>query len=190
MATIPFGTSQAADARSRELWTSILGRAKNPQDVTEYLYSRRVRTGIVDADAGLPSGVNVAIEIPVRDAHLDKLLREDELTADEVAALVSLYSAWSGSSVAYAVGDIRSYNGTLYKCVQAHTSQADWQPSIVPALWTRCAPAGVIPAWQQPTGAQDAYALGAQVTHNGHVWQSQYAANVWEPGVFGWTQIG
>ena len=46
----------------------------------------------------------------------------------------------------------------------------------------------VIPAWVQPTGAGDAYPLGAQVTHNGHTWTSNYAANVWEPGVFGWTQ--
>ena len=25
--------------------------------------------------------------------------------------------------------------GTLYKCVQAHTSQSDWMPSATPALW-------------------------------------------------------
>ena len=25
--------------------------------------------------------------------------------------------------------------GTLYKCVQARTSQSDWMPSATPALW-------------------------------------------------------
>lgn len=178
MATIIHATLDEASQHSRELWVAILGRTKRDQDVTEYLY------GVA----------NTSIVIPARDAHLDKLLREDEMTADEVAALVSLYPAWSGSSVAYAVDDIRSYSGTLYRVVQAHTSQANWQPSAVPALWTRCAPAGVIPAWVQPQGSHDAYALGAQVTHNGHVWQSLINANVWEPGGVGtsslWTQIG
>ena len=27
------------------------------------------------------------------------------------------------------------YNGKLYKCVQAHTTQADWTPDVTPALW-------------------------------------------------------
>lgn len=45
------------------------------------------------------------------------------------------------------------------------------------------------PEWIQPTGAGDAYALNAHVMHNGHEWVSLYAANVWEPGVFGWTQV-
>ena len=37
---------------------------------------------------------------------------------------------------AYAVSERVQYNGTLYKCVQAHTSQADWTPSSTPALYT------------------------------------------------------
>lgn len=28
------------------------------------------------------------------------------------------------------------YEGKLYKCVQAHTTQADWTPDITPDLWT------------------------------------------------------
>lgn len=45
------------------------------------------------------------------------------------------------------------------------------------------------PAWVQPTGAHDAYAAGALVTHNGFIWQSDVDGNVWEPGVYGWTQL-
>lgn len=48
---------------------------------------------------------------------------------------------------------------------------------------------GVVPAWVQPTGAHDAYALGAQVTHNGQVRQSTVNANVWQPGVYGWVVV-
>ena len=41
--------------------------------------------------------------------------------------------------------------------------------------------------WRQPTSAVDAYPLGAKVTHKGKTWTSTTAANVWEPGVHGWT---
>jgi hypothetical protein len=42
---------------------------------------------------------------------------------------------WSGDSVAYEVGDRVVYEGTIYECIQAHTSQADWQPPAVPVLF-------------------------------------------------------
>lgn len=37
--------------------------------------------------------------------------------------------------VAYATGALVTYEGTTYRCVQGHTSQSDWAPSAVPALW-------------------------------------------------------
>ena len=65
-----------------------------------------------------------------------------------------------------------------------------WAPGV--SGWRETAmlaPGGAptIPAWVQPTGGHDAYPLGARVTHAGKTWTSNYAANVWEPGVFGWT---
>ena len=33
------------------------------------------------------------------------------------------------------------------------------------------------------------YSKGDHVTHNGKTWVSDYDNNVWEPGVFGWTEI-
>lgn len=35
----------------------------------------------------------------------------------------------------YEVSDRRRHGGKVYKCLQAHTSQADWEPPAVPALW-------------------------------------------------------
>lgn len=43
--------------------------------------------------------------------------------------------AWA-PSVAYKVGDVVSYNGKTYKCIQPHTSLVGWEPSNVAALWT------------------------------------------------------
>jgi len=45
------------------------------------------------------------------------------------------------------------------------------------------------PEWVQPTGAHDAYALGAQVSHNGKHWTSDIDANPYEPGVSSWTEV-
>ena len=42
--------------------------------------------------------------------------------------------AWA-PGVSYAVGDTVTYNGVVYKCIQAHTSQTGWEPPNVPALW-------------------------------------------------------
>src|SRR5579871_6394007 len=37
--------------------------------------------------------------------------------------------------VAYATGDLVSYDGVTYECVQGHTSEPTWTPDAVPALW-------------------------------------------------------
>ena len=77
----------------------------------------------------------------------------------------------------------------LYKCLQAHTSQADWTPDTAVSLWVSISdPAEEWPEWSQPLGAHDAYEQGAKVSHNGKHWISDVAANVWEPGVYGWTE--
>lgn len=117
-------------------------------------------------------------------------LREDEMTATEYAIAVTAYPAWKAGT-AYRVGDLCSYNAALYEVVQAHTSQTDWYPSIVPALFTARSPAGVIPVWRQPTGAQDAYAKGALVIFDGKVYESLIVANVWSPTVYpaGWRAV-
>ena len=116
------------------------------------------------------------------------------LSDADAARVPTLYDEWSGDGVEYAVGDRVRFQGNLVKCLQAHTSQAGWTPDTTRALWT---PMGVsaddpeaVPEWVQPTGAHDAYAKGSHVMHGGVEWVSDLDANVWEPGVSGWTQVG
>jgi hypothetical protein len=45
-----------------------------------------------------------------------------------------LFLPWE-VGIKYEVGDRRRHDGKVYKCLQAHTSQADWKPPAVPALW-------------------------------------------------------
>lgn len=108
------------------------------------------------------------------------------LDDDEAETVTFLFEDWQ-SGVAYDVGDRRQYDGLLYRCVQAHTSQADWIPPAVPALWTRTS-TEEWPEWIQPTGAQDAYNKGDKVSHNDRHWISSVDANVWEPGAYGWSE--
>lgn len=109
----------------------------------------------------------------------------DTVTASEHA---ELFAEWA-YPVAYTVGQLRRHDGKLYKCVQAHTSQADWTPDTAVSLWSVAAdPAEEWPAWSQPVGAHDAYAKDDKVNHNGKHWTSSVDSNVWEPGVYGWTE--
>lgn len=120
--------------------------------------------------------------------QLRKLIEHLALTLDDETALtgVELFPMW-GIDIDYAVDDRVQHEGTLYKCVQAHTSQENWTPDATPALWV-VVTVEEWPEWVQPTGAQDAYAKDAKVTHNGERWISDVDSNVWEPGVYGWTK--
>ena len=91
----------------------------------------------------------------------------------------------------YRAGDIVAYGSGLYEVVQAHTSQSDWTPDVVPALFKSTVAEGEIPDWVQPQGAHDAYAKGDKVHFAGKVYESLIAANVWSPAVYpaGWKLV-
>lgn len=108
------------------------------------------------------------------------------LTDEQAEQVPDAFPLWKVDT-AYEVGYRVRYEELLYKCVQAHTSQADWTPPVAVSLWVRIG-GGEIPEWIQPTGAHDAYAKGDKVRHNGAVWVSEIDANVYEPGVYGWSE--
>lgn len=109
---------------------------------------------------------------------------------DDAAALdaMAIYPVW-GIGAAYAVNDRRRYGVNLYKCVQAHTSQADWTPDATPALWVKVS-VEEWPEWVQPTGAHDAYNTGDKVTYNGKRYVSLIDGNVYSPDAYpaGWEE--
>lgn len=78
----------------------------------------------------------------------------------------------------------------LYKCLQAHTSQSTWNPKDAPSLWAKILipDPEVIPEWEQPDSTNP-YMTGDKVTHNNKTWVSDVDNNVWEPGVYGWTEV-
>jgi chitodextrinase len=109
------------------------------------------------------------------------------LSDDDIAdAPIDAVAQWTPGAD-YVTGDRMAYDGRVYRVLQGHTSQADWTPDIVPALYAplrtqseRVADAHDIAEWEQPT-AETPYAKGDRVAHNGAFWESLIDSNVWEP---------
>ena len=69
--------------------------------------------------------------------QLRQLIEQLAVTLDDETALtdVELFPIWTIDRV-YAVGDKVQRNSKLWRCLQAHTSQAGWEPENAASLWT------------------------------------------------------
>lgn len=116
-------------------------------------------------------------------------LAASSLTDEEALEAPVLFPEWAVGK-AYVVGKRVAYNKKLYKVLQAHTSQADWTPDVAVSLFAEVLipDPGTIPEWVQP-GSTNPYMKGDKVRHNGKVWVSDIDNNVWEPGVYGWSEV-
>ena len=85
---------------------------------------------------------------------------------------------------------IYRYGENIYKCIQPHTTQEDWTPDKVPALFVKIS-LEEYPQWVQPTGAHDAYNKGAKVSDEGKRWISNKDVNVYKPGLVpgDWSEV-
>ena len=151
-------------------------------------------------------------EIATMEAEAAKFAAQERtrpLTADEVTRLlitqqintlsvddntdlrmVEFYPEWAAGQ-AYTAGYKVQYGGKLWRCVQAHTSQSDWNPVDAPSLWAEVL-AGqdgtAIGEWVQPDSTNP-YMRGDKVNYKGKLYESEVDNNVWEPGVYGWVEI-
>lgn len=130
--------------------------------------------------------------------ELDRLIEKEELTDEQKEEFLNLYDPFEvGKS--YKAGDKVRLDGIVYEVIQEHTSQSDWLPADVPALFnvylqrTTTDEDGeeveVIHDWVQPSGGHDAYAAGDKVKYNGKIYKSTIDGNVWSPDVHGWSEI-
>lgn len=110
----------------------------------------------------------------------------DDATAVSAA---ELFQGWKPGKE-YVAGDRFQHDGILYKVLQGHISQADWLPENTPSLYARVLipDPSVIPEWVQPDSTNP-YMKGDKVTHNGKTWESLVDNNVWEPGIYGWSEV-
>lgn len=91
---------------------------------------------------------------------------------------------------------VRGNDGFIYKSISGtyeNPTELLYPPEEAPSLFVKegeeTNPDEEYKEWIQPTGAHDAYGIGAKVTHNGEKWISNTANNTWEPGVFGWDKL-
>lgn len=151
-----------------------------PREVTWYDIQEDLKEDIADAQEDAEQAQEVV------------LLTRDFLPDAIALILPEIYDEWNPDGISYIGKDaatedkpasIIRYNNALYRCLQSHTSQASWTPEASPSLWVLSDdPAIEWPEWKQPTGAHDAYSLGAKVSHNDKKWISQIEANTVEPG--------
>ena len=121
----------------------------NEYDNSEYSITGDItdhRDGTVSIKMGKPTETENAVGAVValtgevvtvaRAAELRPMIEAaaTSLPDSEAATAVELFPKWA-YPVRYAVGDRAANGGKLYKCQQAHTSQADWTPDATPAMW-------------------------------------------------------
>ena len=122
-------------------------------------------------------------------AALDEVL--PLLTDEQAEQVIGAFPAWA-VGIAYEIGYRARYSESLYKCLQAHTSQEGWEPPIATSLWAAIGEPGEIPEWEQPSSTNP-YMTGDLVRHVGKMWRSLIDNNVWEPGTPGtetlWEEV-
>jgi hypothetical protein len=128
------------------------------------------------------------IEPKMLKEHLRKLMVFE--TDEDLLAAMELFPAWKPGMPVVA-DEVYQHNENLYKVIQSHTTQLDWPPEIVPALFLQVAPPGVIPEWVQPTGGHDSYNIGDEVMFEGQHYVSLINGNTWSPTAYpaGWQLV-
>lgn len=107
----------------------------------------------------------------------------DEKIVDNKAA----FPWWNGNGVELTAGNYVQYEDDVYQVIQDHTTQSDWTPNIVPALFNKI----TVEEWEKWESG-NFYKKGAKVTHNNKKWISNVDNNHWEPGatgVYTWDEV-
>lgn len=103
-----------------------------------------------------------------------------------------MFEPWA-AGVDYAEGDMRQSIGRLWRCLQAHTSQAGWEPESTPALWVEVAAPGEYREIKPSMLPTEAFALDEigwwQAKDN--LYRSLIDNNVYTPDSYpaGWQKI-
>ena len=131
----------------------------------------------VSAEETLPAVLGLLL----RSAVADGKLTDEELLSVQPALEGRVWQP--GLSVQ--VGDVYACGGFLWRCIQAHTTQSDWLPDKVPALWHKVeiVHEDEVRVWQAGVN----YFAGDEVAYpdtNGTLYaclQSHTALAGWEP---------
>ena len=115
---------------------------------------------------------------------------QEQATDEQKLEMIDLFDEFQ-SDHEYKKGDEFKWNGSIYRVLQAHTSQEYWKPDEAVSLYVDIANKIEIQEFKQPTGQHDAYQIGDEILFDGFVWQSIINDNVWSPNDYpqGWQKI-
>ena len=114
------------------------------------------------------------------------------LTDEQSVDVIDLFRAWD-YPMQYVAGDKVRYADKLWKCLQDHTSQENWEPDKTPALWVEIAKPGEYREIKDAMLPTEAFALGEigcwQTKDN--LYRSLIDNNVYTPVSYpaGWEKV-
>lgn len=133
------------------------------------------------------SQINSAMNI------INSFVLYSDLTPEQIEEIVNAYpTVQVGQTVV--TGEVYNIEGTLYKAIQTVVI-ADENWIVDPTIFVKFVPDNlddgteIIPTWEQPAGAHDAYSVGDKVVYNGVIYQSEVDSNVWPPDEHGWLMV-
>lgn len=164
-----------------------------PEQIEAAGWEKVLPPGYVEPDPPEPY-----VPVPSTEPSMDEVMEAvkkmlstsvESLTDEEALAVAALYPTFvSKIGKQVNTGERLWWDQRLWKVLQPHTVQDNWTPDTAVSLYVEVS-IEEWPEWVQPLGAQDAYPLGAHVSHNGGHWESEIPDNVYEPGVYGWRQV-
>lgn len=132
---------------------------------------------------------------------ISKHILKSDIAQEDYDNIISVFPEWKVET-SYSVGDIVRYQGKAWEVIQAHTSESDWTPDTVPALFKEVTPKKVvdettgeeteiIPDFVQPTGTHDVYSKGDKVLFQDKVYTSAIDNNAYSPSDYpqGWEEM-
>lgn len=96
---------------------------------------------------------------------------------DEIVLENSKYLERYEEDKEYKINDLFVLGGKVFRVIQDHTSQADWNPFETPALYQDLSSVideegnEVVSDWKQPTGGHDLYEQGNKVIYEDKTWE-------------------
>ena len=113
------------------------------------------------------------------------------LSDEDALEAVNLFENWQ-SGKPYIVDQRVNFEGILYRCLQAHTSQDAWTPTAAPSLWAKVLipDENVVPEWEQPDSTNP-YMMGDHEMYECQEEESLNDNNIWSPSAYpvGWLAV-
>ncbi|WP_179211547.1 chitobiase/beta-hexosaminidase C-terminal domain-containing protein, partial [Thermoanaerobacterium thermosaccharolyticum] len=78
--------------------------------------------------------INISTTTTIKALAVAPGMTNSEIASTTYTISSSTIPEWAPNTY-YKIGDLVTYNGITYKCIQAHTSLVGWEPPNVPALW-------------------------------------------------------